>query len=160
MLPQDIAGIGAIAYRPRFSIWTGYNHQKTCLWESELLADHLKTILIVENEPLIAMDVEAMLTALGAARVHHALTCGEALEWIDGNDPGIAILNLHLRDGPGTIVAERLAARTIPFVVYSGDTHASPDESELIAQAVWITKPCTQDELMDALQRASGLALG
>lgn len=124
-----------------------------------MLADHLKTILIVENEPLIAMDVEAMLTALGAARVHHALTCGEALEWIDGNHPDIAILNLHLRDGPGVIVAERLAARAIPFVIYSGDTHASADESELITQAIWITKPCTQDELMDALQRASGLAL-
>lgn len=127
--------------------------------EPELLADHLKTILIVENEPLIAMDVEAMLTALGADLVYHAPTCGDALQWIDGNDPDIAILNLHLRDGPGTIVAEQLAARTIPFVIYSGDTHASADQSELVTQAVWITKPCTQDELTDALARASGLAL-
>ncbi|MDB5552410.1 MAG: Response regulator receiver domain protein [Rhizobium sp.] len=124
-----------------------------------MLADHLKTILIVENEPLIAMDVEAMLTALGAVRVYHALTCGDALEWIDGNNPDIAILNLHLRDGPGTIVADRLAARMIPFVIYSGDTHASADHGEIIAQAVWITKPCTQEELVDALARASGLAL-
>jgi DNA-binding response OmpR family regulator len=124
-----------------------------------LLADHIKTILVVENEPLIAMDVEAMLQAMGADRVHHAPTCKDALEWIDGNDPDIAVLDLHLRDGPCTNVAERLAARTIPFVIYSGDTHTSTDQGELIARAVWITKPCTQDELTDALQRASGLAL-
>jgi DNA-binding response OmpR family regulator len=124
-----------------------------------LLADHLKTILVVENEPLIAMDVEAMLQAMGAHRIHYALTCKDALEWIDGNDPDIAVLDLHLRDGPCTVIAERLAARTIPFVVYSGDTPTSTDQGELIAQAVWITKPCTQDELTDALQRASGLAL-
>lgn len=124
-----------------------------------MLTDNLKTILVVENEPLIAMDVEAMLQTMGANSVHHALTCKEALEWIDGNDPDIAVLDLHLRDGPCTVVAERLAARTIPFVIFSGDTHASTDQGELIAQAVWITKPCTQDELTDALQRASGLAL-
>jgi len=124
-----------------------------------LLADHLRTILVVENEPLIAMDVEAMLQAIGASKVHHALTCKEALEWIDSNDPDIAVLDLHLRDGPCTVVAERLAARTIPFVIYSGDTATSTDQGELITQAVWITKPCTQDELTDALERASGLAL-
>jgi DNA-binding response OmpR family regulator len=123
-----------------------------------LLADFLKTILIVENEPLIAMDVESMLTSMGVSRVHHALTCGDALDWIDANDPDIAILNLHLRDGPGSVVAERLAERRIPFVVYTGDTQASSRQSDLIAQAVWITKPCTQDELMQALHRASGLA--
>lgn len=124
-----------------------------------MLADHLKTILVVENEPLIAMDVETMLQAIGANRVHHALTCKEALEWIEGNDPDIAVLDLHLRDGPCTVVAEKLAARTIPFVIYSGDTHPSTDQAELIARAVWIAKPCTQDELADALQRASGPAL-
>jgi DNA-binding response OmpR family regulator len=124
-----------------------------------LPTDHLKTILVVENEPLIAMDVESMLHAMGADRVHHALTCKEALEWIDGNDPDIAVLDLHLRDGPCTVVAEQLAARTIPFVIYSGDTHASTDRGELVARAVWITKPCTQEELADALQRASGLTL-
>jgi DNA-binding NtrC family response regulator len=128
--------------------------------ESELQADQLKTILVVENEPLIAMDVEAMLKALGEAEVHHALTCRDALAWLDVNNPDIAILNLHLRDGPGTVVAERLAEKTIPFVVYSGDTPASSGQSELVTQAVWITKPCTQDELSGALQRASRLALG
>jgi CheY-like chemotaxis protein len=155
---KTIAPVGAIAYTTSFSNWTGYNQRRLWLWIPELLADYLKTILIVENEPLIAMDVESMLNALGAARVHHALTCRDALDWIDGNHPDIAILNLHLRDGPSTIVAERLADRTIPFVIYSGDTHASSDQGDLIAQAVWITKPCTQDELVDALSRASGLA--
>lgn len=124
-----------------------------------MLPDHLKTILIVENEPLIAMDVEAMLRAAGATKIHHALTCSVALEWIDGNDPDIVILNLHLRDGPSVIVAERLVKRTTPFVIYSGDTHASADQDNLITQAVWVTKPCTQEELIEALRRASGLTL-
>lgn len=128
--------------------------------EFELLADHVKTVLVVENEPLIAMDVEAMLMALGADHVYHASTCGDALQWMEGNNPDIAILNLHLRDGPGTMVAERLVARTIPFVIYSGDTPASSDQGELVAQTVWITKPCTPDELTEAIARASGLALG
>ena len=118
----------------------------------ELLAERVKSVLVVENEILIAMDLEVMLNALGVRSIYHAPTCREALEWLDGRTPDIAILDLHLRDGPGTIVAERLAARGVPFIVYSGDIPALAGHG-LLSRAAWVTKPCIAEELTAAIMR-------
>ena len=118
-----------------------------------MLAERVKSILVVENEILIAMDLEVMLDAMGVGSIHHAPTCREALEWLEDHAPDLAILDLHLRDGSGTLIAEQLAARGVPFIVYSGDTPGSAGYS-LLSQAAWITKPCSAEELSAAIMRA------
>lgn len=120
---------------------------------------NVASILIVENEPLIAMDVEAMLSDAGVGAVHNVQSCREALEWLTGNRPEVVILDLHLHDGPGSIVAEALQARATPFIIYSGDTHTSARLSGVTKDAPWLNKPCTQQDLVQAIRRSLGLTL-
>ena len=123
-----------------------------------MLTDQVSSILVVENEPLIAMDVEAMLLDAGARAVHHAQSCHEALDWLSGNGPDVVILDLHLRDGPGTLVAEALNRRAIPFIVYSGDTHSTAGTVDLTRHVPWLNKPCSQQDLISAILSALRLA--
>lgn len=111
-------------------------------------------ILLVENEPLIAMDVEAMLRAAGFEDVVHVVSSGEALEWLDRFEAGVVILDLIVRDGPTAPVAERLRARGAPFLVYSGLSRAEIDDAAVFDDVIWLSKPCTQSELVNALERS------
>lgn len=105
-------------------------------------------ILIVEDEPLIAMMLEDFLDALGKT---HVVTCdsvASALAAIDAEHPEAAILDINLSGGEKSWpVADVLAARDIPFVLSSGgsemvDGHA--DRPRLV-------KPYTMEGVQKAL---------
>lgn len=83
----------------------------------------------------------------------------EALEWLGREKADLAILDLFVSDGSSAPVAERLRAAGTPFVVYSGHTHDSAPGAADFGDAVWLSKPCTQSELVRAIQRSLGLAL-
>ena len=71
-------------------------------------------ILIVEKEPLIAMDVEEMLRLAGFLRTVHVTTSAEADDWLEANAARVVILDLFVRDGPTAPLAAALHARGIP----------------------------------------------
>jgi DNA-binding response OmpR family regulator len=79
-----------------------------------------KRILIVEDEPLIALDLETVVTdhegiVVGPVGSIAQASLIAATEPIDG-----AILDLRLGGELALSVAERLRARKIPFVIHSG----------------------------------------
>lgn len=115
-------------------------------------------ILIVENEPLIAMDIEEMLRASGYRHVRHAASTAEADAWLTGDmSRSVVILDLFVLDGSTTGLAARLREREIPFVIYSGLPRHELDPDPVLAEAVWLPKPCSADELVAAISIASGL---
>jgi DNA-binding response OmpR family regulator len=75
--------------------------------------------LVVEDEPLIAMDIEAVLQAEGFA-VEHCASREEALKSIEVKTPSAAILDVHLKDGDATDNAAALRARGVPVMFCSG----------------------------------------
>lgn len=78
-------------------------------------------ILIVEDEPLIAMMLEDFLDILGKSVSGTADTVAGAIRAIDGGDIDAAILDVHLRGGEKSWpVADRLAEAGIPFVLATG----------------------------------------
>jgi CheY-like chemotaxis protein len=77
-------------------------------------------ILIVEDEPIIAMDVEAALHAAGAEISGVAATLDEALALVEAADLAGAILDLRLQGHSVRKVVDRLSERAIPFVFYTG----------------------------------------
>jgi CheY-like chemotaxis protein len=110
------------------------------------------SILVVEDEPLIAMDIVTALEAAGAnatttTTVRHALILAEH----DGL--AAAIMDHALSDGDSTQLCARLKARGIPYVSYSG---YGPVEGAS-KNSVFISKPVTMDVLMTALE---GLLVG
>jgi CheY-like chemotaxis protein len=80
---------------------------------------HTKTILILEDEPLIAISMEDLVRELG----HEPITAGDidsALRLLDSGAIDLGILDFTIRDRDSGPVASALQQRRIPFIVCSG----------------------------------------
>lgn len=82
-------------------------------------------VLVLEDEAIIAIDVENILTDAGLSVAGTLGSCADALKWLDANDAEVALLDMHLLDGSCEPVARRLAEKGIPFVVFSGDSETA-----------------------------------
>lgn len=78
------------------------------------------TVLIVEDEPLIAMSLEDVLVDHGVICVGPAGSVAAALEMIEDGGFEIALLDVNLRGERVDAVADRLAAAGIPFIFTTG----------------------------------------
>jgi DNA-binding response OmpR family regulator len=78
-----------------------------------------RAILIVEDEPLIAMEIVRAFESAGA-RVLKTSTLREALVLAEDAGLSAAVLDHGLTDGDSSKLCERLRELSIPFVVHSG----------------------------------------
>lgn len=74
------------------------------------------TVLIVEDEILIAMELEDLLTDHGATCLDPVGSIGKALTTIEGHRVDMAFLDVRLRGESIDPVADRLAAAGTPFL--------------------------------------------
>jgi DNA-binding NtrC family response regulator len=83
-----------------------------------------ETVLLIEDEPLIALELHAIVSEVGAS-VLAALDCKEAKQMIATCDISVAILDVNLNNNDcSDLVANYLRARKIPFMFYTGyQTH-------------------------------------
>jgi len=87
-----------------------------------------KRILVVEDELMIRMLLEDMLSELGYAVAAEATRVDEALEAAKTADFDLAILDVNLNGEPISPVADALVARGTPFVFATGyGEHALPE---------------------------------
>ncbi|WP_436040460.1 response regulator [Rhizobium sp. LjRoot98] len=107
------------------------------------------TILVVEDEPFIAIDIEATLKDAGYAVEVHSLKA-HAMGWLTVRSPSVAVLDVHLRDGEGTAIATILQARHIPVIFCSGG-HPADLPTDFRA-AAWVRKPFIEGELVRAVK--------
>lgn len=77
-------------------------------------------ILIVEDEGVVALDLETLLSEHGGITVGPAASISKALELIDEEDPDLAVLDLNLRGESALPVASALFERDVPFGIVSG----------------------------------------
>jgi DNA-binding response OmpR family regulator len=76
-------------------------------------------ILVVEDQPFVALDLADGLTKEGAT-VLTAATLQDGLLLAEHSQLSAAILDFGLRDGDSGVLCARLTERGIPFVVYTG----------------------------------------
>jgi DNA-binding NtrC family response regulator len=76
-------------------------------------------VLIVEDEPFVALDLALSVEEAGGSVVGPAGTLKEALSLVSGEISG-AILDVHLLDGDVSPVLHVLMARGVPVVVQTG----------------------------------------
>lgn len=108
--------------------------------------------LVVEDEPIVAAMVEAMLGELGYTNIRRAETMDEAFQQLDRTRPAIVVLDACLRGVPAESVAARLRDDDIPFVVSTGFI---PGELPLaFQQAICLRKPYAYDALAGAIEKA------
>ncbi|NJR77329.1 response regulator [Sphingomonas sp. 36D10-4-7] len=78
-------------------------------------------VLLVEDEPLIAMMLEDFLDALDRQVAGTADSVAAALPLVEAGNVDAAILDVNLRGGEKSFaIADALAARQIPFVFATG----------------------------------------
>lgn len=115
-----------------------------------------KTILIVEDEFLIAMDLEMMLRRHGWLILGPAATVAGALRLLQTVQPSVAILDVTLKDGVVSPVAEALQELDVPFIVSSAYERPESIGGEVLARATNVGKPVDERRLVAALQEAIG----
>lgn len=109
-----------------------------------------QSILVVEDEPLIAMMIEDFLDVLGKSLAGSADSVVGALALIDAGGIDAAILDVNLRGGEKSFaIAEALAARDIPFVFATGGSHDSVGDAW--SGRPTLPKPFTMDGVSKAL---------
>ncbi len=79
-----------------------------------------RRVLIIEDEPLVALDIATLLEAADFEIVGTATTVGEALEFIGHAKIDVALLDGNLRGHAVDEVAAALDRRKIPFLFVSG----------------------------------------
>jgi len=111
-----------------------------------------RSILIVEDEPLIAMMLEDFLESLGHEVRGTCETVSEALAETDRGGFDLAILDVNLKGESAWPVATRLRERGIPFVIASGG-HVDPPPPEF-ASVPMLEKPYTIERVTPVLNAA------
>lgn len=110
----------------------------------------VRDVLHVEDEILIALDVEATLLDAGVQTVVNVGSCSEAMDRIRKSPPAAVILDVEVRDGSTAGLAALLKSSGIPFIVYSGSDTAEAFRS--FEGITFLEKPATSVELVAALQ--------
>jgi DNA-binding response OmpR family regulator len=92
-------------------------------------------ILLVEDEPLISVEIQSALEEAGGS-VCPAYTVQEALDLLPQQTFTAAILDYRLQGGTADDLCRQLTERRIPFVIYSGYTNVEGECSkwEIVAK--------------------------
>lgn len=112
-----------------------------------------KRVMIVEDEFLLAMELESELTDQGCVVIGPAGRAAPALALLENQAPDAVLLDLNLDGETPTALAEALTRRRVPFIVVTGYGSRHP-EPAILRDAPRLQKPVRSSELVAALTRA------
>ena len=112
-------------------------------------------VLIIEDEPLIAMDIESLVQSLGHRVNGVARTHSEAIEAVEKKRPGLVLADIQLADGSSGLdaVNEMLGSFSVPVVFIT----AYPERlltGERPEPAFLITKPFQPETVKAVISQA------
>jgi DNA-binding response OmpR family regulator len=109
-------------------------------------------ILVLEDEALIALNLQDELQDSGYEVAGPFTDCSAALDWLRAATPDMAILDATLNDGSCHSVAAELSRREVPFLIYS----VHKEDQQLLAEfhhITWIEKPVPAGVLVQECQQ-------
>jgi two-component sensor histidine kinase/DNA-binding response OmpR family regulator len=107
-----------------------------------------KRFAVIEDEPLIAIEIASILEQDGAQICGPASTVGDALRLIEGSELDGALVDANLRGQPVDDIAAALTRKGIPFVFVTGYGREALPSS--FAHARTLKKPFTEEQLREA----------
>jgi DNA-directed RNA polymerase specialized sigma24 family protein len=121
----------------------------------EIAAQVTTDVLIIEDEPMIAMDLESIVEGLGHRVTGVARTHAEAVKAADQHKPGLVLADIQLADGSSGLdaVNEMLGSFAVPVIFIT----AYPDRlltGERPEPAFLITKPYQPDTVKAIVSQA------
>jgi CheY-like chemotaxis protein len=123
--------------------------------QSEIDAELATEVLIIEDEPVIAADIEALVKELGHTVVDIAATRTEAVDAVARKTPGLVLADIQLADGSSGIdaVKDILARYDVPVIFIT----AFPERlltGERPEPTFLITKPFQPETVKAAIGQA------
>jgi DNA-directed RNA polymerase specialized sigma24 family protein len=123
--------------------------------QTEIDAELATDVLIIEDEPVIAADIEALVRELGHRVLDIAATRGEALDAVISRRPGLILADIQLADGTSGIdaVKDILARFSVPVIFIT----AFPERlltGERPEPTFLITKPFQPETVKAAIGQA------
>ncbi|MXP30313.1 response regulator [Erythrobacter jejuensis] len=112
------------------------------------------TILLLDDEPLILMDLEFASEERGCTALG-AMSLAQAFGHLETHELSCAVLDVTLKDGETCIpIANELQQRGIPYILHSGDLDR---QNEMVRQldATLIAKPANSDMVIDTAMTLS-----
>jgi CheY-like chemotaxis protein len=121
----------------------------------EIAAQVATDVLIIEDEPMIAMDLESIVEGLGHRVTATARTHDEAVKAVRKQVPGLVLADIQLADGSSGLdaVNEMLGSIEVPVIFIT----AYPDRlltGERPEPAFLITKPYQPDTVKAIVSQA------
>lgn len=109
-------------------------------------------ILVVEDEYLIALELDNQLRAAGYHVVGSVADVDGALELLKANRPDAAILDVNLAGQWVTPVAQTLKAMSVPFILASGYIAADLQPEPVLRNAINVGKSWRPEYLLEILR--------
>ena len=114
-----------------------------------------RSVLIVEDETIVAMDLAETVTSLGYCLFGTVSDVESGLAVLDRASPAIAILDANLAGASSRPIAELLAGRGVPYIVVTGYGTEGLDG---LNGGAHMTKPINHADLARALSACVGRA--
>ncbi|HEX7109831.1 MAG TPA: response regulator, partial [Aestuariivirga sp.] len=111
-----------------------------------------RRVLVVEDEILILMMIEDMLTDLGCKSISVASKIDQAITLIDGQVFDAAMLDLNLNGMESYPIADVLAAHDVPYFFSTGNSVT--DVKDGYRDQDVLKKPFTFEQLSNMLSRS------
>jgi CheY-like chemotaxis protein len=120
------------------------------------MADFVETprqasVLVVEDEALIACDLQNMLEGHGYRVIGPAASLRRALELIEHETPDLALLDVNLGDSTSFALADVLTSRRCKIIFVTG--HSRPWIAEPHRHRPMVEKPFLPQDLLAMVQR-------
>ena len=108
-----------------------------------------RRILLVEDEPILAISLQDIVEALGYQVIGPAMRVAAALDLVEIEAFDAAILDVNMGDGDSYQVADRLRGRGIPFLFATG--YGREGIAAGYDRAAVLQKPYRESQVANAL---------
>ncbi len=112
-------------------------------------------VLVVEDDYILALELESILTGAGADIAGLCTTVEDALPRAKGNNLSAAILDFRIGRKTVDCVARNLSSRGVPFVFYTGQAETGSIQSQW-PQSKVIKKPAQPQTIIRTLAEMAG----
>jgi len=128
------------------------SNARTILEDPSQVGGRFLTIMVAEDEPMISTTISHDLEEAGYGIAGPFSRCADALAWFKDNACDLAMLDVMLRDGLCTELAENLRQKGVPFLIFSG-YYRGQDLPPVLRDAPWVEKPGAFEEILTVLGR-------
>lgn len=114
----------------------------------------MKRALLVEDEGVVALLIESMLSDLGYHVVGPVPRLAKGLDVARTGEFDVAVLDVNLHGSPSFPIADVLIEKGIPFVFATG--YGAPGIPPYLSGTTVLQKPFKTQQLADAIGEAVG----